>query len=143
MFLGEFAHSLDDKGRLAVPSRFRQDLADGLYLSKGVDRCLYIHTPEAWNRLAERIAALSAMQANARQIQRHFFAGATPAVPDKLGRIVVPASLREYAQLTGNVIVAGVYSRIEVWDEATWNAERDKTDAQSALLAEDLAGLSL
>ena len=90
MFLGEYVHSIDDKNRLAVPARFRQDLAEGLYLTKGVDRCLYALTPDGWNRLAERIAALPSMQASARQLQRHFFAGAVHVTPDKLGRILIP-----------------------------------------------------
>ncbi len=143
MFLGEYVHSIDDKNRLAVPARFRQDLAEGLYLTKGVDRCLYALTPDGWNRLADRIAALSSMQASARQLQRHFFAGAVHVVPDKLGRILIPQSLREYAQLDGEVVIAGVHSRIELWSRRAWDEEQARVDQQTASLAEQMAGLGI
>lgn len=143
MFLGEYVHAIDDKNRLAVPARFRQDLAEGLYLTKGVDRCLYALTPEGWNRLADRIAALPSMQAGVRQLQRHFFAGAVHVVPDKLGRIVIPSSLREYAALEGDVVVAGVHSRIELWGRAAWEAEQARVDEQTASLAEQMADLGI
>lgn len=143
MFLGEYAHTIDEKNRLAIPARFRQELADGLYLTKGVDRCLYVLTPEGWNRLAERISSLPSMQASVRQLQRHFFAGAVHAVPDKLGRIVLPQPLREYAGLDNEVVVAGVHSRIEIWSQAAWEAERARADEETAALAEQMAGLGI
>ena len=138
MFLGQAVHTIDDKHRLAIPARFRSELTTGLYLTKGVDRCLYILTPEGWSRLADRIRALPSMQADARRLQRHFFAGADYLVPDKLGRIIVPANLREYANLTGEIVVAGVHSRIELWDKATWDAEQASADEQSVSLAEQI-----
>jgi MraZ protein len=104
-----------------------------------VDRCLYVLTTEGWSRLADRIRALPSMQADARKLQRHFFAGADYLVPDKLGRIIIPPSLREYANLSGEVVVAGVHSRIELWDKATWDAEQANADEQSATLAEQLS----
>ena len=143
MFLGEYVHSIDDKSRLAIPARFRQALAQGLYVTKGVDRCLYVLTPDGWNRLAERIAALPSMQSSVRQLQRHFFAGAIHVVPDKLGRIVIPQPLREYAGLEGDVVVAGVHNRIELWSRATWNDERARADEQTATLAEQMASLGV
>ena len=143
MFLGEYVHAVDDKNRLAIPARFRPELADGLYLTKGVDRCLYVLTPEGWNRLADRIAALPSMQASVRQLQRHFFAGAVHAVPDKLGRIVLPQSLRDYAGLEGDVVVAGVHSRIEIWSRPAWEQERERVDGETATLAEQMAGLGI
>ena len=143
MFLGEYVHTIDDKNRLAVPARFRQELAEGLYLTKGVDRCLYALTPDGWNRLADRIAALPTMQSNVRQLQRHFFAGAVHVIPDKLGRIVIPPSLREYAQLNGEVVVAGVHSRIEVWSRSAWEQEQARVDDQTASLAEQMASLGI
>ena len=143
MFLGEYVHSIDEKSRLAIPARFRQALAQGLYVTKGVDRCLYVLTPDGWNRLAERIAALPSMQSSVRQLQRHFFAGAIHVVPDKLGRIVIPQPLREYAGLEGDVVVAGVHNRIELWSRATWNDERARADEQTATLAEQMASLGV
>jgi MraZ protein len=143
MFLGEYVHSIDDKNRLAIPARFRQELSEGLYVTKGVDRCLYVLTPDGWGRLADRVAALPSMQANVRQIQRHFFAGAVHVVPDKLGRIVLPQNLRDYAQLDGEVVVAGVHSRIEVWSQQAWDAEQSRVDEDTASLAEQMAGLGI
>jgi MraZ protein len=143
VFLGEYVHAVDDKNRMAIPARFRPELAGGLYLTKGVDRCLYVLTPEGWNRLAERIAALPSMQASVRQLQRHFFAGAVQAVPDKLGRIVLPQPLRDYAGLEGEVVVAGVHSRIEIWSRTAWEQERDRVDGETAALAEQMAGLGI
>jgi MraZ protein len=143
VFLGEFVHSIDEKNRLAIPARFRQDLAAGLYLTKGVDRCLYLLTPEGWNRLAERIAGLPTMQADARKIQRHFFSGAAPLVPDKLGRIVIPQSLRAYAGLENEVVVAGVHSRIELWRRETWDEEQARVEEQTSTIAEQMASIGI
>jgi MraZ protein len=138
VFLGQAVHTIDEKNRLAIPARFRTELATGLYLTKGVDRCLYVLTPEGWNQLAARVRALSTLQTDARRLQRHFFAGADLLVPDKLGRIVIPPSLREYAGLKGDVVVAGVNTRIEIWDKATWDAEEADADVQAAAMAEQL-----
>ena len=139
MFLGEFVHSIDEKNRLAIPARFRQDFADGLYLTKGVDRCLYLLTPEGWNRLAERIAALPSLQADARKIQRHFFSGAAPLVPDKLGRIVIPQPLRAYAGLENEVVLAGVHSRVELWQRQAWDEQQALVDDSSSVIANTIA----
>jgi transcriptional regulator MraZ len=143
VFLGEYVHSVDDKHRLAIPARFRQDLADGLYLTKGVDRCLYILAPDGWNRLAERIAALPTLQADVRSLQRHFFSGAVHLIPDRLGRIVIPQNLREYAGLDGDVVVAGVHSRVEVWRRASWDQEQARVEQQTAAIAEQMASLGI
>ena len=139
MFLGRVVHAIDDKNRLAIPARYRQQLANGIYLTKGVDRCLYILTPEGWSRLTERIMALPSMQADARRLQRHFFAGADHMVPDKLGRIIIPPGLREYAELRGEVVVAGVQSRIELWNRETWDAEEARADQESPVTAAQYA----
>jgi MraZ protein len=143
VFLGEYVHSIDDKHRLAIPARFRQDLAEGLYLTKGVDRCLYLLAPDGWNRLAERIAGLPSMQADVRSLQRHFFAGAVHLVPDRLGRIVIPPHLREYAGLDGEVVVAGVHSRVEIWRRESWTEEQARVDQQTATIAEQMASLGI
>lgn len=124
MFLGQYEHAIDDKARLAIPARFRADLADGLYLTAGVDRCLQILTPQAWQVTAEGIANLPWLNPDARQVQRNLFALATHLVPDRLGRIVIPPYLRNHAGLNTEVVVAGVFDRIEVWDRAAWERLR-------------------
>jgi MraZ protein len=139
VFLGEFVHTIDEKNRLAIPARFRQDFTDGLYLTKGVDRCLYLLSPDGWTRLAERIAGLPSMQADARKIQRHFFSGAAPLMPDKLGRIVVPQPLRAYAGLDNEVVLAGVHSRVEIWQRQVWDEQQTAVDEDSSMIANTIA----
>ncbi len=141
MFLGQAVHTIDEKNRLAIPARFRSELSTGVYVTKGMDRCLYLLTTDGWSRLAERIRALPSMQADARRLQRHFFAGADHLAPDKLGRIVIPSHLREYAQLEDEVMIVGVHSRIELWSKARWDAESTDADEHSALLAEQVPSL--
>jgi MraZ protein len=140
MFLGEFEHSIDDKGRLSIPSKFRADLEDGLYVTRGLDRCLVIWDVESWRTMAERVRTLNPWQADARRMQRHFFSGAVgPVQPDKLGRVVVPQYLREYAGIDGEVVVVGLADRVEVWASDEWGRERTEAEAGSASLAEHLA----
>ena len=139
MFLGEYAHNLDEKGRLAIPARFRAELAAGLFLTRGLDRCLVIWDTDSWRVQAERVRTLNPWQADARRMQRHFFSGAVPAQPDKLGRVVIPQFLRAYAQLETEVVVVGLADRIEVWSRVEWERERAEAERNSAELAEHLA----
>lgn len=131
MFLGHVVHTIDDKNRLAIPARYRQHLVNGVYLTKGADRCLYLLTPEGWSKLSERILALPSLQADARRLQRHFFAGADSMVPDKLGRIIIPPALREYAGLKNEVVVAGLQTRIEIWSKEAWEADEAQADSET------------
>src|SRR5437588_3769288 len=139
LFLGEFEHSIDDKSRLAVPARFRSALQDGLVITRGLDRCLVIWGTDSWRTQADRVQALNPWQSDARRLQRHFFSAAVPAQPDKLGRIVIPQFLREYAQLETDVVVVGLADRIEVWSQTEWQRERTEAERGGAELAEHLA----
>ncbi|MDQ6669315.1 MAG: division/cell wall cluster transcriptional repressor MraZ [Chloroflexota bacterium] len=139
LFLGEFEHSIDDKSRLAVPARFRPALEEGLVITRGLDRCLVIWDSESWRVQAERVRTLNPWQADARRMQRHFFSGAVPAQPDKLGRVVIPQFLRAYAQLETDVVVVGLADRIEVWARSEWERERSQAEQDSAELAEHLS----
>ncbi len=143
MFIGTFEHSIDDKGRLAVPARFRSELADGMFVTRGIDRCLMLLTSEHWQRLVDGMSSLPMLQNDARRLQRHFFSGAAPLQPDRLGRVVIPQFLREYAQLSSDVIVVGVMNRIEIWDRQSWSAERDEVESLSQELAEHLSSNNL
>ena len=138
LFLGEFEHSIDDKGRLAVPARFRPALEDGLYITRGVDRCLVIWDGDGWRAVSERVRTLNLWQGDARRMQRLFFSGASAAQLDKLGRFVIPHYLREYAQLETDVVLVGVGDRIEVWAREAWQSERERAERDSAELAEHL-----
>ncbi len=139
LFLGESEHSIDDKFRLAVPARFRTALHGGLVITRGLERCLVIWDVDSWQIQAQQILSLNPWQSDARTLQRHFFPFANTAQPDKLGRIVIPVSLREYAQLDTDVVVAGMGNRIEVWSRSEWQRVRVEAERNSAALAEHLA----
>ena len=143
MFLGEFEHSLDDKGRLAIPAKFRPGLGQGLVLTRGLDRCLFVWPLAEWRTVAEKLGRLSLMHADARRLQRLLFSGAVDTQLDRLGRVLVPGFLRSYAGLQDAVVVAGILNRLEIWDLAQWSAERAAAEEQSAELAEHLSELGL
>ena len=143
MFLGEFEHSLDDKSRLAIPAKFRPELGQGLVLTRGLDRCLFVWTMAEWNTVAERLGRLSLMHAEARRLQRLLFSGAVDTQLDRLGRVLIPSFLRSYAGLGDMAVVAGVLNRIEIWDREQWAVERAAAEEQSAELAEHLSELGL
>lgn len=124
MFLGEFSHTVDDKGRLTLPAKFRPELEKGVVITRGVDRCLYVFTAAEFQLLAERISTLPMTNADSREFSRHFFSGASDVELDKQGRILIPQNLREYAGINGEVIVAGVNKRIEVWGTHAWDEIR-------------------
>jgi MraZ protein len=139
LFLGEFEHSIDDKGRLAIPARFRPALEDGLVMTRGVEHCLVIYDLDTWRGVSDRIRRLNPWRQDARTMQRHFFSGAQPGQPDKLGRVVIPQFLRTYAGLQTDVVVVGVADRIEVWSRGEWEQQRVDAERNSAELAEHLA----
>jgi len=143
VFLGEFEHSLDDKGRLAIPAKFRPELGQGLVLTRGLDRCLFAWPMAEWQIVADKLGRLSLMHAEARRLQRLLFAGAVDTQLDRLGRVLVPAFLRGYAGLQDAVVVAGVLNRIEIWDRSQWAEERTAAEEHSAELAEHLSELGL
>ena len=128
VFLGEFHHSLDDKGRVILPSKFRDPLSRGAIISKG-DGCLFIYTLSELEEVANEIREKSKASPQAREAARSFFAGASDVTPDKQGRLNLPNPLRNYAKLKKEVTLLGVYSRIEIWDKATWNERSLSGDA--------------
>lgn len=143
MFIGEYHHTLDDKGRLAVPVKFRAELAKGAVVTRGLDNTLFLYTANEWGKLADKLAALPFSQATARAFARLMLAGATEVAPDKQGRIMIPEHLRVYAGLKKAVVVAGLYNRIEIWDETSWDAYRQKTEETGNDIAEQLGALGI
>lgn len=125
MFLGEYVHTLDEKGRLTIPAKFRDELEAGVVITRGMDRCLLIYPLQEWERLAERVSALPMTDRRARAFKRLVFSAATDVTPDAQGRVLIPPRLREYAALNGEVIVTGVGKYIEVWNPAHWSGERE------------------
>jgi MraZ protein len=141
MFLGRHAHTLDAKGRMAIPARFRDELAEGLVVTRGVDHCLAIYPMTAWNELAAKINALPVSDIDARTFRRMVFAEAIDLVLDAQGRILVPSELRAYAQIDRDAVVIGVHSFIEVWSPERWNTARETFDEDGSAIVQRLAGL--
>jgi len=143
MFLGEYTYSIDEKKRLAIPSKFRQILGKKSVLTRGLDRCLFLFPLKEWEILAEKLSKLPLAQADARGFVRLMLAGAMEADSDKLGRIVVPDYLKEYASLQKKTVIAGVYNRIEIWDEGIWQDYKTKVEKEVGNIAERLRELGI
>jgi MraZ protein len=142
MFLGTHSPRLDDKGRLILPAKFRDELAEGLVITKGQERCLYMWPLAEFSRITEQMRQAPVTSKAARDYMRVFFAGASDEVPDKQGRITVPPALRAYAGLTRDCVVIGANTRVEVWDAAAWEAYlAEREQAFSDLSEEVLPGL--
>jgi MraZ protein len=143
LFLGEYHHALDDKGRIAVPVKFRSGLGTGAVVTRGLDRCLYVYPVAAWGELATKLMKLPLAQAKARAFARLMLAGAMALEVDRQGRALLPDYLRRYAGLKRHVVFAGLANRAELWDRATWERERRKSEAGSAEIAEALGNLGI
>ena len=141
MFIGEFHHTLDDKGRLAIPVKFRAALAEGAVVTRGLDRSLFLYPKTEWEKLALKLAALPLGQSDTRAFARLMLAGAMDVEVDKSGRVTVPEYLRGYATLTKDVVVTGLYDRLEIWDEAAWNEYSANTERASNDIAERLGSI--
>lgn len=125
MLIGEYRPSIDPKGRISFPSKLREALGESFVITKGLDGCLSVYRMEAWDRLVEKVSALPA--AKARYIQRFIFASAADVEPDKQGRVLIPQTLREYAELGGGeIVVVGLYDHAEIWNAQKW----DKSNAE-------------
>jgi MraZ protein len=143
MFIGEYSHTIDNKGRLAIPAKFRALLQNGGVVTKGLDNCLFLYTKKEWQQIAQRLANLPFNKANDRALARHFLAGAMDLDFDTQGRLNLPEYLREFATLKKKVIVAGLYNRLEIWNEAAWKTYRSKMDKESNTIAEALDAVTL
>lgn len=146
MFIGEHTHKVDEKGRLALPVKFRGDLASGAVVTKGLDHSLYLFTSLEWQAYAEKLSAIPSTDKAGRQFQRVMLAGATDVAPDKQGRILLPQHLRAYAGLgmkTTEVVVAGLGKRIEIWAAAAWKEALAHTETETDRIAEHLSELGI
>lgn len=141
MFMGEYNHTIDAKGRLIVPSKFRESLGDEFVVTKGFDGCLYVFDEEEWTALEQKIKTLPLTNKQARQFARFFLAGAASVEVDKQGRILVPGVLREFADLSKDVTLVGVGSRIEIWDKTRYEDTNTFEDMEE--VAEHLTELGL
>ena len=143
MFIGEFQHLIDDKGRLAIPAKFRRKLAKGAVVTRGLDNCLFVYPADEWKVLAGKLAALPLSQANSRAFARLMLAGAMDVKLDKQGRVVVPEYLRGFAKLRKETVVTGLFNRLEVWDKTVWEKYKAKAEKNSSEIAERLGELGV
>lgn len=143
MLIGEYQHTIDTKGRLIIPARFRDDLGERFICTRGLDTCLSLYPMAEWDALAARLKALPTTQANARAFVRFLFSGATECVIDRQGRILLPANLRQYAQLERDVVVLGVSSRAEIWAKEQWDGYAQQAEESFDSIAEQLVDLGI
>ena len=141
MFMGEYNHTVDAKGRLIVPSKFREQLGNEFVVTKGLDGCLFVYPNSEWQSIEEKFRNISMTSKDARKFSRFFFAGAATCELDKQGRILLPSVLREYADLEKDVVLVGVLSRIEIWSKDRWLETNDYDDMDE--VAEHMAELGL
>jgi MraZ protein len=140
MFLGEYEHTIDDKNRLTLPARFREPLAAGVVLTRGLDECLDVYPREDWNRLVDaRLAPLDPFSREARDLKRFFFSAAADAELDRQGRVLVPPALMKHAKLEREVVVAGVHDHLEIWDRGAWGEHLASVEGSADHVAERLA----
>ena len=143
MFIGEYSHMIDPKKRLAVPSKFRNELKNKVVVTRGLDKCLFIYPLTVWSELAEKLGSLPVGESNTRSFIRLMLAGAVDVEIDKQGRILIPDYLKDYAGLKKNVIVAGIYNRLEIWDELHWNNYKRNAEKNTDEIAEQLGKLGV
>ena len=141
MFMGEYNHTVDTKGRLIIPSKFREQLGEDFIVTKGLDGCLFVFPQDEWLAFEEKLRTLPLTQKGARQFTRFFVAGATPCELDKQGRILLPATLREFAGLDKEVVLTGMLNRIEIWSKDKWMENNSFDDMDD--IAEQMTDLGL
>lgn len=141
MFMGEYNHSIDPKGRLIVPAKFRESLGDEFVVTQGLDGCLFVYPDEEWKAFEEKLKTLPMANKNARKFVRFFLAGAAQVEIDKQGRILLPASLRKFAGLEKEISLVGVGSRVEIWDKSRWEESTTFDDMDE--IAEHMTDLGL
>ncbi|QSX08928.1 division/cell wall cluster transcriptional repressor MraZ [Alkalibacter rhizosphaerae] len=143
MFIGEYQHSLDVKGRLIVPSKFRDKLGEVFIVTKGLDKCLFVFPEDEWEKFEEKLRTLPISSKDARAFSRFFFAGAAECALDKQGRIMIPNNLREYAQIDKDTYVIGVSGRLEIWSKTNWVDYNQEDDLSYDAIAEKMAMLGI
>ena len=141
MFMGEYNHTIDAKGRLIVPAKFREILGDNFIVTKGLDGCLFVYPNDEWTRFEEKLKSLPLTNKNARQFTRFFLARAAACEVDKQGRILLPQVLREFASLEKDVVLVGVASRIEIWSRERWDESMNTYDGDMDEVAENMESL--
>ncbi len=143
MFIGEYQHNIDAKKRVALPSKFRKELGRKVVVTRGLDKCLFVYPLKTWEGLAEKLGTLPMGESGTRSFVRLMLAGAIDVDLDKQGRVLLPEYLKEYAGLDRNVTVAGLFNRLEIWDEEKWQSYRNGAEANTDEIAEQLGKLGI
>ncbi|MCC2687141.1 MAG: cell division/cell wall cluster transcriptional repressor MraZ [Paenibacillaceae bacterium] len=138
MFMGEYQHSIDEKGRLIIPAKFREELGSSFVLTRGLDNCLFVYPAGEWSALEQKLKALPLMKSDARAFTRFFFSGATECELDKQGRVNIPGNLLEHAGLDKDCVVLGVSNRVEIWSKSNWQGYFDQSEQSFNEIAEKL-----
>ena len=147
MIIGEHRHTIDNKNRLSIPAKFRQEIGNKIVITPGLDSCLFVFAMKEWEKISENLSVTgsSMLQADNRSFNRYLLGGAVEAEVDNVGRMLIPEHLREHAKLGNKVALIGVKDRIEIWDETIWQSYRKEVERKADALAEKLgqAGMSL
>ncbi|WP_046214749.1 division/cell wall cluster transcriptional repressor MraZ [Paenibacillus wulumuqiensis] len=143
MFMGEFQHNIDDKGRIIIPAKFRELLGQSFVVTRGLDHCLFVYPMEEWSLLEQKLKSLPLMKADARAFTRFFFSGALEGEWDKQGRVNLPGNLRQYARLEKECIIIGVSNRVEIWSQAVWEQYYNESEQSFNEIAEKLVDFDL
>jgi len=143
LFMGEFQHTVDKKGRLIMPARFREGLSQGFIVTKGLDHCLFVYPREEWFSIEKKLKTLPFTQKEARAFVRFFFSGAVECELDKQGRVLLPNNLREYAEIQKDVVVIGVSSRVEIWSKENWEKYSSEAELSYEEIAEKMVELGI
>ncbi|MNZ47972.1 cell division protein MraZ [compost metagenome] len=138
MFMGEFQHSIDEKGRIIIPAKFRDLLGTSFVVTRGLDQCLFVYPMEEWGVMEQKLKALPLMKSDARAFTRFFFSGATECEWDKQGRVNLPGNLRQYAKLEKDCVILGVSNRVEIWSKDTWEQYFEQSEESFNEIAEKL-----
>lgn len=143
MLIGEYEHSLDPKGRLIMPAKLREDLGEKFVITKGLDGCLFGFSQKEWNNFEEKLKTLPLTNKNARDFVRFFLSGAMESEIDKQGRFLIPANLRQYANMEKETVVIGIGTRIEIWDREKWKQYNNEDNISPDEIAENMTMLGI
>ncbi len=143
MLIGEYTHTIDDKNRLSLPAKFRAEMGKKVVLTRGLDKCVAIFTEKEWKKIAEKLSESSMLQADSRSFNRFMFGGAVETEVDSIGRVLVPDFLKTWGSLGTKVAVIGVQSRVEIWNDKAWEANKETIEKQADTLAEKLGSVGV
>lgn len=143
MLIGEYKHTIDNKKRLAIPAKLRKEIGEGAVLTRGLDNCLALYPPKEWEKMTEKLGNLPSGKIDARGFGRIILAGAVSVELDSLGRVLIPDYLKQYAGLDKNVVIAGVYNRLEIWDEKKWDIYKQRIEQEVGDIAQRLGELGI